>query len=146
MVAIGLPLPGSRNDCRAFTESGIDRACRGTPPLTDRAHLAVVEKREARPLPRGAVTPPRALDRPMAGSAVEFVGMSTPRLAHRMARAADPNVLSAGWTGALLVTAAALVNQRLAGSIQPRGSTGGVVLHADRVQRERTGSVVRLPV
>jgi hypothetical protein len=26
VVAIGLPLPGSRNDCRAFTESGVDRA------------------------------------------------------------------------------------------------------------------------
>jgi len=31
VVAIGLPLPGSRNDCRAFSESGVDRACRGAP-------------------------------------------------------------------------------------------------------------------
>lgn len=29
VVAIGLPLPGSRNDGRAFTEFGVDRACRG---------------------------------------------------------------------------------------------------------------------
>jgi len=35
VVAIGLPLPGSRNDCRAFTESGVDRACRGTPTIAD---------------------------------------------------------------------------------------------------------------
>ncbi len=35
VVAIGLPLPGSRNDCRAFTESGIDRACRGAPTIAD---------------------------------------------------------------------------------------------------------------
>ncbi|GLW70940.1 hypothetical protein Kpho02_32390 [Kitasatospora phosalacinea] len=35
VVAVGLPLPGNRNDCRAFTESGIDRACRDTPVLAD---------------------------------------------------------------------------------------------------------------
>ncbi|MFJ8086210.1 transposase [Streptomyces sp. NPDC096205] len=35
VVAIGLPLPGSRNDCRAFTESGIDRACSGAPTIAD---------------------------------------------------------------------------------------------------------------
>lgn len=35
VVAIGLPLPGSRNDCRAFTESGVDRVCRGAPTITD---------------------------------------------------------------------------------------------------------------
>lgn len=35
VVAIGLPLPGSRNDCRAFTESGVDQACRGTPTIAD---------------------------------------------------------------------------------------------------------------
>ncbi|GGT03044.1 hypothetical protein GCM10010206_77100 [Streptomyces cinerochromogenes] len=27
VVAIGLPLPGSRNDGRAFTEFGVERAC-----------------------------------------------------------------------------------------------------------------------
>lgn len=37
VVAIGLPLPGSRNDCRAFTESGVDRACRGAPTIADGA-------------------------------------------------------------------------------------------------------------
>lgn len=35
VVAIGDPLPGSRNDCRAFTESGVDRACHGVPTLAD---------------------------------------------------------------------------------------------------------------
>jgi hypothetical protein len=35
VVAIGLPLPGSRNDCRAFTESGVDQACRGAQTIAD---------------------------------------------------------------------------------------------------------------
>ncbi|MEU7206737.1 transposase [Streptomyces sp. NPDC045470] len=35
VVAIGAPLPGSRNDCRAFSESGVDRACRGAPVIAD---------------------------------------------------------------------------------------------------------------
>ncbi|MBX7553548.1 transposase [Streptomyces sp. NPDC004232] len=35
VVAIGMPLPGSRNDCRAFTESGVDRVCRGAPAIAD---------------------------------------------------------------------------------------------------------------
>ncbi|MGW7720400.1 transposase [Streptomyces chartreusis] len=35
LVAIGVPLPGSRNDCRAFSESGVDRACRGAPVIAD---------------------------------------------------------------------------------------------------------------
>ncbi|SOE33759.1 DDE superfamily endonuclease [Streptomyces sp. OK228] len=33
VVAIGLPLPGNPNDCRAFTASGVDRACRGAPVI-----------------------------------------------------------------------------------------------------------------
>ncbi|MEV8018056.1 transposase [Streptomyces sp. NPDC086554] len=35
VVAIGIPLPGSRNDCRAFAESGVDRACHGAPVIAD---------------------------------------------------------------------------------------------------------------
>ncbi|TQL19690.1 DDE family transposase [Streptomyces sp. SLBN-134] len=35
VVAVGDPLPGSRNDCRAFTESGVDFACRGVPVIAD---------------------------------------------------------------------------------------------------------------
>lgn len=35
VVAIGNPLPGSRNGCRAFTESGADRPCRGIPTIAD---------------------------------------------------------------------------------------------------------------
>jgi hypothetical protein len=35
VVAIGDPLPDSRNDCRAFAESGVDRACRGVPTIAD---------------------------------------------------------------------------------------------------------------
>ncbi|MFI9080042.1 transposase [Streptomyces sioyaensis] len=40
VVAIGLPVPGSRNDCRAFTESGVDRACRGAPTIADGGYQA----------------------------------------------------------------------------------------------------------
>lgn len=35
VVAVGLPLPGNHNDCRAFTESGVDLACRDAPVLAD---------------------------------------------------------------------------------------------------------------
>ncbi len=35
VFAAGLPLSGNRNDCRAFTESGVDRACRDAPVLAD---------------------------------------------------------------------------------------------------------------
>jgi hypothetical protein len=35
VVAVGLPLPGNRNDCWAFTESGVNRACRDAPVLAD---------------------------------------------------------------------------------------------------------------
>lgn len=35
VVAISLPPPGSRNDRRASTESGTDRACRGAPTIAD---------------------------------------------------------------------------------------------------------------
>lgn len=35
VVAVGLPLPGNRNDCRAFSESGVDRPCRDVPVLAD---------------------------------------------------------------------------------------------------------------
>ncbi|MFJ4092952.1 transposase [Kitasatospora sp. NPDC089913] len=38
VVAVGLPLPGNRNDCRAFIESGVDRACRDAPVLADGAY------------------------------------------------------------------------------------------------------------
>jgi hypothetical protein len=34
-VAVGEPLPGNRNDCRAFTESGVDRACDGAQVMAD---------------------------------------------------------------------------------------------------------------
>lgn len=38
VVAIGLPLPCGRNDCRAFTESGVDRVCRGVSTIADGGH------------------------------------------------------------------------------------------------------------
>lgn len=34
-VAIGKPLPGNRNDCRAFTESGVDQQCQGAHVMAD---------------------------------------------------------------------------------------------------------------
>jgi len=52
-VAIGLPPPGSRNDCRAFTESGVDRACphrkrRGQGRLTSQQEAENAVHRQAR--------------------------------------------------------------------------------------------------
>jgi hypothetical protein len=34
-VAVGKPLPGNRNDCRAYTDSGVDRQCRGAAVMAD---------------------------------------------------------------------------------------------------------------
>ncbi|MEV5886848.1 iron chelate uptake ABC transporter family permease subunit [Streptomyces sp. NPDC052020] len=62
-----------------------------------------------------------------AAGPVPFVAMAAPQLARRMTRAAGPNVLSAGWMGALLVTAADLVTQRVTGSARlPVGVVTGV--------------------
>ncbi|MGW8063112.1 FecCD family ABC transporter permease [Streptomyces ziwulingensis] len=62
-----------------------------------------------------------------AAGPVPFVAMAAPQLARRMTRAAGPNVLAAGWTGAFLVTAADLVTQRLTGSaLLPVGVVTGV--------------------
>ncbi|MFE7268229.1 transposase [Streptomyces sp. NPDC057592] len=38
VIAIGRPLPGNRNDCTAFAESGIDRACGDAFVLADGAY------------------------------------------------------------------------------------------------------------
>ncbi|WP_328287016.1 substrate-binding domain-containing protein [Streptomyces mutabilis] len=48
VVAIGLPLPGSRDDCRTFTESVIDRTCRGAPALADGGYQGIVGRRDLR--------------------------------------------------------------------------------------------------
>jgi hypothetical protein len=34
-VAVGKPVPGNRNDCRAYTDSGVDAACEGAAVLAD---------------------------------------------------------------------------------------------------------------
>jgi hypothetical protein len=34
-VAVGTPLPGNRNDCRAYTESGVDQQCPGAHVMAD---------------------------------------------------------------------------------------------------------------
>lgn len=34
-VAVGQPTPGNRNDCRAFRDSGVDRACAGAHVMAD---------------------------------------------------------------------------------------------------------------
>ncbi len=34
-VAVGKPLPGNRNDCRAYTESGVDAHCEGASVMAD---------------------------------------------------------------------------------------------------------------
>ncbi|MFC8390872.1 FecCD family ABC transporter permease [Streptomyces sp. NPDC057238] len=62
-----------------------------------------------------------------AAGPVPFVAMAAPQLARRVTRAAGPNVLPAGWTGAFLVTAADLATQRLTGSaLLPVGVVTGV--------------------
>ncbi|MFV0138192.1 FecCD family ABC transporter permease [Streptomyces sp. HMX87] len=62
-----------------------------------------------------------------AAGPVPFVAMAAPQLARRVTRAAGPNVLAAGWTGAFLVTAADLATQRLTGSaLLPVGVVTGV--------------------
>lgn len=35
VVAIGEPTPGNRNDCRAYTDSGVDAQCRGAKVMAD---------------------------------------------------------------------------------------------------------------
>jgi hypothetical protein len=47
-VAIGLPLPGSRNDCRAFTESGVDRAAAQHPPSPTATKAPAAHLRDCR--------------------------------------------------------------------------------------------------
>jgi len=34
-VAVGTPVPGNRNDCRAYADSGVDQACLGAAVLAD---------------------------------------------------------------------------------------------------------------
>jgi hypothetical protein len=34
-VAVGDPLPGNRNDCQAFTDSGVDQQCAGAAVMAD---------------------------------------------------------------------------------------------------------------
>jgi hypothetical protein len=40
IVAIGTPLPGNRNDCKAFGESGAEHACRNTTVIGDGGYIA----------------------------------------------------------------------------------------------------------
>ncbi|MET9255593.1 iron chelate uptake ABC transporter family permease subunit [Streptomyces sp. NPDC003717] len=62
-----------------------------------------------------------------AAGPIPFVALAAPQLARRITRAAGPGVLPAGWTGALLVTAADLITQRATGSaILPVGVITGV--------------------
>jgi len=35
VVAVGEPTPGNRNDCRAYTDSGVDQQCRGAKVMAD---------------------------------------------------------------------------------------------------------------
>lgn len=61
--AIGLSLPGNRNDCRAFTESGVDRACRDAPVLADGGYQgtgALIPHRRRRG--QGHLTPQQEAD------------------------------------------------------------------------------------
>jgi len=72
---------------------------------------------------------------------IPFVAMAAPQLARRVTRTAGPNVLPAAWTGALLVSAADLVTQRVTGSaLMPVGVITGVaggIYPAWLLRRER---------
>ncbi|MER8029966.1 iron chelate uptake ABC transporter family permease subunit [Streptomyces bauhiniae] len=62
-----------------------------------------------------------------AAGPIPFLAMASPQLARRVTRAAGPNVLPSAWMGALLVTAADLVTQRVTGSaLMPVGVVTGV--------------------
>ena len=39
VVAVGDPTPGNRNDCRAYTDSGVDEQCRGATVMADHHQL-----------------------------------------------------------------------------------------------------------
>jgi hypothetical protein len=57
VLAVGTPLPGSRNDCRAFAESGIARQLAGRPVMADGGYIGAglimpyQAVRDGRPLP-----------------------------------------------------------------------------------------------
>jgi hypothetical protein len=40
VVALGTPLPGNRNDCKAFGDSGAEHACRNTTVIGDGGYIA----------------------------------------------------------------------------------------------------------
>lgn len=62
-----------------------------------------------------------------AAGPIPFVAMAAPQLARRVTRTPGPNVLSAAWMGALLVSAADLATQRVTGSaLLPVGVVTGV--------------------
>ncbi|MFI0977519.1 FecCD family ABC transporter permease [Streptomyces sp. NPDC021093] len=62
-----------------------------------------------------------------AAGPIPFLAMASPQLARRITRAPGPNVLPSAWTGALLVTTADLVTQRVTGSaLMPVGVVTGV--------------------
>jgi ABC-type enterobactin transport system permease subunit len=99
----------------ALLEMGDDTAAAlGVPP--ERSRLVLL----------GAGTGLTAMAVAAAGP-IPFVAMAAPQLARRLTRAPGPNLLPAAWTGALLVSAADLVTQRVTGSsLMPVGVVTGV--------------------
>ncbi|WP_431984518.1 FecCD family ABC transporter permease [Streptomyces qinglanensis] len=62
-----------------------------------------------------------------AAGPIPFLAMAAPQLARRVTRNPGPNVLPAAWMGAVLVTTADLVTQRVTGSaLMPVGVAMGV--------------------
>ncbi|MFI6350375.1 FecCD family ABC transporter permease [Streptomyces sp. NPDC050560] len=62
-----------------------------------------------------------------AAGPIPFLAMAAPQLARRLTRTAGPNVLPAAWMGALLVSGADLLTQRVTGSaLMPVGVVMGV--------------------
>ncbi|MFJ8391008.1 transposase [Streptomyces sp. NPDC094438] len=78
VVAVGRPLPGNRNDCRAFRESGVDRAVKNAPLLGDGGYPGC-----------GAIIPHR---KPRGGEITDE--QEAENAVHRQARARVEHVFS----------------------------------------------------
>ncbi|MFI8947933.1 FecCD family ABC transporter permease [Streptomyces sp. NPDC053750] len=92
----------------------------------DTASALGVPPERSRLLLLGAGTGLAAMGVAAAGP-IPFLALAAPQLVRRLTRATGPNVLAAGWMGALLVTTADLVTQRVTGSaLMPVGVVTGV--------------------
>lgn len=86
LVAVGRPLPGNRNDCRAYAESGIDRHCAEAAVMADAGYQGTgnhvvpqaprrqpVARLEGRPQPCPPPGPGQSRTRPGAHEVLEHL-------------------------------------------------------------------------